>query len=88
MPYHAVEVGDCGILVGIGVKQHLGVGVDGYVCFDTFLVLAQELGNCLDFRLRLRERTTVGVITGMRGGTLVCGEERRTKRTSMHNSKL
>lgn len=69
--YHAVEVGDSGIFVGIRVKQHLGVGVDGYICFDTFLVLAQELGNSLDFRFRFREGAAVGVITGMRGGTLI-----------------
>lgn len=75
MSYHTAEVGDSSILVGIGVKQHLGVGVDGYVCLDTFLVLAQELGDCLDFRLRLRERTTVGVITGVRRGTLVWGRK-------------
>lgn len=83
MSYHAAEVGDSGILVGIGVKQHLGVGVDGYVCFHTFLVLAQELGDGLDFRFRLREGTTVGVITGMRGGTLIWGRKggRRKKNT-------
>lgn len=71
--YHTVEVGDSGILVGIGVEQHLGIGMDGYVRFHTFLVLAQELSNSLDFRLRLREGTTVGVITGVRGGTLIWG---------------
>lgn len=75
--YHAAEVGDSGILVGIGVKQHLGVGVDGYICFDTFLVLAQELGDGLDLGFRLREGTTVGVITGVRGGTLIWGKERK-----------
>lgn len=71
MSHHTVEVGDGGILVGIGVKQHLGIGVDGYVCFDTLLVLAQELGDGLDFGFRFREGTTVGVITGMRGGTFI-----------------
>lgn len=51
MSYHTAEVGDSGILVGVGVKQHLGVGVDGYVCFDMFLVLAEELGDSLDLWL-------------------------------------
>lgn len=79
MSYHAVEVGNSGILVGIGVQQHLGVGVDGYVRLDTLLVLAQELGDSLDFRFRLRKWTTVCVITGMRGGTLLWrGKEEKT----------
>lgn len=69
--YHTVEVGDGGVLVGIRVKQHLGVGVNGYVGFDTFLVLAQEPGDGLDFRFRLWKGTTVGVITGMRGGSFI-----------------
>lgn len=81
MSYHAVEVGNSGILVGIGVQQHLGVGVDGYVRLDTLLVLAQELGDGLDFRFRLGKRTTVSVITGMRGGTLLwSGKEEKHDR--------
>lgn len=71
--YHAVEVGDSGILVGIGVKQHLGVGVNGDVCFDTFFVLAQELGDSLDLRFRFRKGATVRVIAGMRGCTFIWG---------------
>lgn len=49
--------------------------MDGYICFDTFLVLAQELGNSFNFRFRFREGTAVGVITGMRGGTLFWGRK-------------
>lgn len=69
--YHAAEVGDSGILVGIGVKQHLRVGMDGYVRFHVFLVLAQELGHRLDFGFRLWEGTAVGVIARVGGGTLL-----------------
>lgn len=69
--YHTVEVGDGGVLVGIWIQQHLGVGVNGYIGLDVLLVLAQELGNSLDFRFRFREGATVGVITGMRGGALI-----------------
>lgn len=76
MSYHAVKVGDGGILVGIGVEQHLGVGMDGYVRFDALLVLAQELGNSLDFRFRLWKGTTVRVVTGMEGGALICEKNR------------
>lgn len=75
MSYHAVEVGDGGILVGIRVEQHLGVGVDGYVCFDALLVFSEEPGNSLDFRFRLWKGTTVGVITGMEGGALIWGRK-------------
>lgn len=85
MSYHAVEVGDSGVLVGVGVKQHLGVGVDGYVCLDTFPVPAQELGDGLDFGFRLREGTTVGVIAGVRGGALIWGRERRRKGVMQQN---
>lgn len=74
-PYHAVEVGDTGVFVGIWVKQHLGVGVDGDVRFDALLVLAQELGDGSDLRFRLWEGPTVGVIAGMGGCTLSWGEE-------------
>lgn len=53
--------------------------MDGYVRFDTFLVLAQELGDSLDFRLRLGEGTAVGVIAGMRGCTLIWGRKGMAK---------
>lgn len=68
--YHTVEVRDSGVFVGIWVKQHLGVGVDGDVRFDAFLVLAQELGHGFDFRFGLWEGPAVGVIAGMGGCTL------------------
>lgn len=71
MSYHTAEVGNGCILVGIWVEQHLGVGMDGYVGFNALLVLAQELGDGLDFRFRLREGAAVGVITRMKGGTFL-----------------
>lgn len=77
--YHTAEVGDSGILVGIGVKQHLRVGVDGYVRFHVFLVLAQELGHSLDFGFRLWEGTTVGVIARVGGGTFLCDRREEEK---------
>lgn len=40
MSYHAAEVGDGGVLVGVGVEQHLCVGVDGYVRLDVLPALA------------------------------------------------
>lgn len=73
--YHTVEVGDHSILVGVGVKQHLGVGVNGYVGFHTLFVLAQELGDGLDFWLRFGEGTAVGVVAGVRGGAFIWGGE-------------
>ena len=71
MSYHTVEVGDGGVLVGVGVQQHLGVGVNGDVCFHTLFVLAQELGDGLDLGFRLREGAAVSVIAGMGGGAFV-----------------
>lgn len=68
--YHTVKVGDSRVFVGIRVKQHLGVGMDGDVRFDTFLVRAQELGDGLDLRFGLREGAAIGVIAGMGGCTL------------------
>lgn len=71
MPYHAVKVGDCGVLIGVRVKKHLRVGVDGYVRLHALLVLTQELGDSFDFWFRFREGAAVGVITRVRGGTLI-----------------
>lgn len=88
MSYHAIKVGDGGILVGIGVEQHLGVGMDGYVCLDTLLALAQELGNSLDFRLRFWKGTTVGVVTRMKGGALICGKKFEQKLQSRNHTRM
>lgn len=74
-PYHAGEVGDGGVFVGIWVKQHLGVGVDGDVGFHALLALAQKLGDGFDLRFGLREGPAVGVITGVGGCTLSWGEQ-------------
>lgn len=73
--YHTAEVGDSGILVGVWVKEHLSISVDGNVCFYLFPVLAQKLGNGLDFRFGLGERAAVGVVTRVRGGTFIWGSE-------------
>lgn len=69
--HHTVEVRDGGVFIGVGVEQHLGVGVDGDVGLDTLLVLPQELGHCLDLWLGLREGSAVRVITGLGGCTLL-----------------
>lgn len=75
MPYHAAEVGDGGILVGVRVEQHLCVGVDGYVRLHVLLALAQELGDGLDLGLRLRVGATVGVVARVGGGAFLWVEE-------------
>lgn len=71
MSYHTAEVGDGGILVGVGVEQHLCICVDGYVRMHVLFALAQELGNSLDLRLRLGVRATVCVVTGVGGGAFL-----------------
>lgn len=76
--HHTVEVRDGGVFIGVGVEQHLGVGVDGDVGLDTLLVLPQELGHCLDLWLGLREGSAVRVITGVGGCTLLWQGETTT----------
>lgn len=73
MSYHTAEVGDRGVLVGVRVKQHLRVRVDGYVRLHALLVLAQVLGDGLDFGFGFGEGAAVGVVAGVRGGTLLWG---------------
>lgn len=72
--HHTVEVGDRGVFVGVGVEQHLGVGVDGDVGLDLLSTFAQELGHGLHLRFRLRARPAVRFITGMGGGSFLWGE--------------
>lgn len=71
MSHHTAEVGDGGVLVGVGVEQHLRVGVDGYVRLDVLPVLAQELGDGLDLRLRLWVGAAVGVVARVGGGAFL-----------------
>lgn len=73
--HHTAEVGDGGVLVGVRVKEHLSISVDGNVCFNLLLVLAQKLGDGFDFRFGLGERAAVGVVTRMRGGTFIWGRD-------------
>lgn len=63
--YHTAEVGDGGVLVGVRVKEHLSVGVDGNVSFYPLLVFAQKLGDSSDFRFGFGERAAVGVVARM-----------------------
>lgn len=77
MSYHTAEVGDGGILVGVRVEQHLCVGVDRYVRLHVLLALAQELGNGLDFRLRLWVGATVGVVARVGGGAFLWEEGKK-----------
>lgn len=60
--------------VGIGEEQQLGVGVDGDVGLDDCLVIADEIGNILDFDLRLRSVPTEGVAAGVAGSSKSCNE--------------
>lgn len=86
MSYHTAEVGDGGILVGVGVEQHLCIGVDGYVGLHVLLALAQELSDSLDLGLRLWVGATVGVVARVGGGAFLWVEEKeswlRSKRFS------
>lgn len=79
MSYHTTEVGDGSILVGVGVEQHLCVGVDGYVRLHVLLALAQELGDGLDLRLRLWVGATVGVVARVGGGAFLWVEEKESR---------
>lgn len=76
MTHHTVKIGDGAIFVGVGIEEHLSVGVDGYVSLGVFLVLAQETGDGLHLGLGLWEWAAVGVVTGVCGGAFFCGRHK------------
>ena len=57
------------VRVGVGEEQQLGVRVDGEVGLDGGLVFADEVGDVLDFNLRLRTGAAVGIAAGVAGGS-------------------
>lgn len=79
-PYQLAVV--CSQVVGIGVREEeqLGVGMDGEVGLDGSFVAADEVGDVLDFNLRLRSAPTVNVAAGIVGGSESCvGENKKTQ---------
>lgn len=69
MTYQLTVVCSQVIGVGVGEEQKLGIRVDGDVCLDDGLVLADEVCNILDLDLRLRRGTTVCITAGVAGGS-------------------
>lgn len=67
--------------VGVGEEEQLGVGVDGEVGLDDAFVPADEVGDVLDFDLRLRTVATEGVAAGIAGGSESCGGEKKGLRS-------
>lgn len=86
-PYQLTVV--CSQVVGIGVweEEQLGVRMDGEVGLDGSFVAADEVGDVLDFNLRLRSAPTVNVAAGIVGGSESCvGENKKNnnKRIKKH----
>lgn len=57
------------VAVGVGEEEQLGVGMDSEVGLDDSLVPADEVGNVLNFDLRLRTVPTEDVTAGIAGGS-------------------
>lgn len=74
--YQLTVVCSQAVAVGIGEEEQLGVRMDGEVGLDDTFVPADEIGDVLDFNLRLRTVPTENVAAGIVGGSESCGGEK------------
>lgn len=77
--YQLIMVGSQVVGVGVGEEEQLGVGMDGEVGLDGGLVAADKVGHILDLDLRLGDGATVGITTGVGGGSQLCGHTQDTE---------
>ena len=57
------------VIIGVRIKHHLGIGVDGQIRFDGRQVAADKIHQGLGLFLRLCSSSTVSFITGIWRGS-------------------